>query len=301
MKTKGLFFGLFLLTFVLGIVVIPFAKKNFGNRHTITPKESSKLNVYEPDKSFEPPTEKKEIVISYETAKNFGGAEMLEEDFYEKEIKYKFELLQTGQFHGDEITAKSGENRLGLFKQNDGFYLSSTKIDVKRVHDEIVDENKNQKTGKKVSVNSKIEPLFLIENASKLKVGKVKTLFGIANPNDLDENNPSKEFKVESPYDFTFNGENYSLKVQKVFNDKAEIVYALILETNETKQILHVSNEDYLGHLYWVGDLDEDGKPDFFISPWIKENISDVGLYLSSEAEKNNLVKKIATMVTVGC
>jgi hypothetical protein len=75
----------------------------------------------------------------------------------------------------------------------------------------------------------------------------------------------------------------------------------LILEADETKQILNVSNEDDLGSLYWVGDLDQDNKLDFFITPYMKENISESSLFLSSEAEENNLVEKIATMVTSGC
>jgi hypothetical protein len=80
-----------------------------------------------------------------------------------------------------------------------------------------------------------------------------------------------------------------------------EIVFALVLESEQTKQILHVSGEDYLGILFWVGDLDRDNKPDFFLGAWIKENITESSLFLSSEAEKNNLVKKVALMTTVGC
>lgn len=78
-------------------------------------------------------------------------------------------------------------------------------------------------------------------------------------------------------------------------------MFVLILEFERAKQILHVSIEDYLGTLFRVGDLDRDSKPDFYLSPWIKENISESSLFLSSEAENNNLVKKVALMVTVGC
>jgi hypothetical protein len=56
-----------------------------------------------------------------------------------------------------------------------------------------------------------------------------------------------------------------------------------------------------LGTLFWVGDLDSDNKPDFYLSPWIKENVTESSLFLSSESEKNNLVGKVALMVTVGC
>lgn len=298
MKTKVLLIGLFLLTFVTGIYLIPKTQKEITTKN-VQPKIAAP-KISEQTVSTAANNENVDV-ISYETAKNFGGAEMLDENYWEQEIKYRYDLLYAGQFHGDEITAKSGEKWLGLFKQNDQFYLSTTEINVERVHDIIVDEKKNQKTGKKVSVNNKNEPLFLINNAAKLKIGKVKTHFGVANLNEVDENNRSKNFNTESPYNFEFNNENYLIKVEKVFNDKGAIVYALILEMNQTKQILNVSQEDYLGSLNWIGDLDNDGKPDFFISPWIKENVSDESLYISSEAEKNNLVKKIATIVVVGC
>lgn len=299
MKNKSISIGLFALTFITGSFLIFSPEENSISNETKTPIVSSI--------PIEPETTKAETkqanIISYETAKRFGGAEMLEENFYEREIKYKFELLQTGVFHGDEVTAKSGEKWLGLFGNKNDFHLAATKINVSRVHDEIVDgDDEKTKTGKKVSVSNQIKPLFLLKNASKLKEGKVKTIFKGLTSDEISETEEySTDLKTEFVYDYKMGGENYSLRVERIFNKNVEIVYALILESGATKQILHVSSEDYLGTLYWVGDLDDDDKPDFYLAPWIKENVSEVSLFLSSEADKKNLVKKVAMLGTVGC
>ncbi len=296
MKIKKTFIGIFLLTFVVGSALV------------LSPKNDSVPNETNIQTTPEIPVQiqteaKKSDIISYEAAKKFGGAEMLDNDYWEKEIKYKFELLETGEFHGDEVTAKSGEKWLGLFGKNNDFHLASTNISVNRVHDEIVDDdNKKKKTGKKVSVKNRSEPLFLIKNANKLSGGNVETLFKGVTFRETDETEGySTQLKSEFVYNYQIGGENYALRVEKVFNKKLEIAYALILELGMTKQILHVSADDYLGTLFWVGDLDRDNKPDFYLAPWIKENVSESSLFLSSEAEKNNLVKKVASMVTVGC
>lgn len=130
----------------------------------------------------------------------------------------------------------------------------------------------------------------------------MKTLFKGATFSDSDETEgDSTALKTEVAYNYEIGGKNYTLRVERVFNRKLVIVYALILESGATKQILNVSAEDYLGTLFWVGDLDGDNKPDFYLSPWIQENNSEESLFLSSEANKNSLVKKVPSFRTSGC
>ncbi len=301
MRIRKVFIGIFLLTFVIGSALVFSSKKDVvSNERNIQTIEELPIQI----KTEETQSEiRKSAIISYEVAKTFGGSELLDENYWEKEFKYKFELLETGEFHGDEVTAKSGQKWLGFFSKGDDFYLDSTNIDVSRVQDEIVDgNNKQKKTGRKVSVKNRTEPLFLIKNALKLNEGKVETLFKGLTLKETDETKGySAELKSEFVYNYQIGGENYALRVEKVFNKKLEIVYALILESETNKQILHVSSDDYLGILFWVGDLDHDNKPDFYLAPWIQENNSEVSLFLSSEADKKNLVKKVASMRTSGC
>src|SRR5687768_2731605 len=134
MKIKKKFIGIFLLTFVIGSALVLSPKNDsFPNETNIQP--TSEIPVQTQTE------ENKTEIIPYETAKNLAGAEILNDDYWEKEIKYKFELMETGEFHGDEVTAESGEKWVGLFGKNNDFHLASTNINVRLVHDEIVDGN----------------------------------------------------------------------------------------------------------------------------------------------------------------
>lgn len=162
MKTKKIFvsFLLFLLTFIIGSILV-WSPKNKIVTHDTTVPQKAEIPVQVET------LEKKSDIISYETAKQFGGAEMLDEDYWERETKYEFDLLEVGEFHGDEVTAKSSEKWLGFFGKNADFSLSLTSIEVSRVHDEIVDgKNSKKKTGKKVSFKDKKHPLFLLKDAA---------------------------------------------------------------------------------------------------------------------------------------
>jgi hypothetical protein len=86
-------------------------------------------------------------------------------------------LLETGVFHGDEVTPKSGERWLGLHVTADTSTLLSYVVRVKPVHDEIVDEKEDQKTGKEVSVDLPVEPMFLLKGLPVLSGGPVETVF----------------------------------------------------------------------------------------------------------------------------
>jgi hypothetical protein len=100
------------------------------------------------------------------------------------------------------------------------------------------------------------------------------------------------------------NGNEYKLQVVEAKNEKDEKILALILESEATKQILHTLNADYnsdLGNLYWVGDLDRDGKPDFYMDLYVHYNAGNKVLFLSSQAERGKLVKKVAYFWTTGC
>lgn len=299
MKTAKTFISIFWLTFLIGYASVSLTKKSVPIRSN---SEVSKEIFVLSDK----PLSQEEIIL-YSSAKNFGGSELLDEDYYEENPKYEFKMLETGEFHGDEVNAKSGETWLGFFAENGNLFLRKTKIGVRRVHDAIVDDdNPKRKTGIKVSVKSKTAPMFLLKNADFLKEGGVKTLFKGVTSHEAGEASEIKRYPTDIRKGFVQNyqigGKSYTLRVVKVFSKQANINFALILEKEKTKQILHVSREDdYLGTIYWVGDIDRDNKPDFFLSPWIQENVSESSLFLSSKADKKNLVKKVSSLRTTGC
>jgi hypothetical protein len=219
MKIKKIFICIFLLTFFIGLISI------FLLRNSLVSTESeSKIiekvpaEIPEPINISQNPLEKSDAIF-YETAKKYGGAELLDyENYWAEEKKYKFEMLRTGEFHGDEVNAKSGETWLGFFNENDEFVLRDEKIKIRRVRDFMDDENSKEKTGKSVSVKSRTEPWFLLKNAGKLGKGKIETLFRGVTLDDAETDNPTTEMKTGFVQTYQIGGKNYTLRVERVFD-----------------------------------------------------------------------------------
>lgn len=246
--------------------------------------------------------------------------ESLEEmdDDIEVPDRFTIRLLETGpNFHADQIVAKNGEKWLSLFNERGIYSLRTAALRIKRVPDEVVhgpsSDRKGRLTGKSVAVNKGVNPLFLLKNAHRLREGSVTTLFeGMredwenesVKPTYLDKNF-RQSYKLASKF--------YELKVIKAKNKRGDPILALMLESDGVKQLLHTfwtrTEGEYgeklwlgsVGTLYWVGDLDRDKKPDFYLSLYAHETIYTAFLLLSSEAEKGKLVKKVAVFETSGC
>jgi hypothetical protein len=205
-------------------------------------------------------------------------------------------LITTGEFHGNEITAKSGERWLGLFPTSGGFALLPATLKVEKVLDPIVDQNPKIMTGKKVSVSHARKPIFLLKRADFLRGNNVRTIFA------GKENNLVNAESV----DLRLGGKSYKLKV--VSNDPSPVEYVvanskLILSAGAKSQVIFsVEVPDDAGwSLLWAGDLDGDGKLDLYMDLHNKYNSSQRRLFLSSQASHGNLVKEVAEFSAVGC
>lgn len=211
-------------------------------------------------------------------------------------------LLETGEFHGEEVTARTGERWLGLHITNDHSTLIRYRLTVEKVHDPIGD-SAGEMTGKKVTVDLPLEPLFLVKGARMLSSGPVNTIFKAA---------PDFEKSLEKipPLTLKLAGVSYTLKVVGSKDDvKCRLQEFprnanLILSSGETEQVLYsldnCGNDPYW-HLLWAGDLDRDGKLDLYVSVNQHYNVSEKRLFLSSQAGEGQLVKEIAEFVTSGC
>ena len=220
------------------------------------------------------------------------------------EKQHEIEMLLTGTFHADEITAKSGEMWFGLFRKNGKSVFVKTKIKVASVRDEIVDEA-GEKTGKEVGVNYGSEPIFLLKDPKNLSKGAVETLF-YSDSTDETQQYSEQVLHNGSKKIFELKGQAFALKVvNEKSSDENDLTDAkLVLVSGDTEQILYQPTEDgfkaeFLSVL-WIGDLDRDGKPDLFLDI-SRENQSGYTLFLSSHAEKGKLVKEVAAFGTVGC
>ncbi len=306
MKIQKILLGVFMLSFLTGLFFVISTNNifKFDNgdkliKQSILVSNKSGKEIPKKVKPIE-----NEFIIPYDEAKNYGGSELLDKGYFlDLDRKYKYKLLEIGEYHGDQINAKSGEKWLGIFAAHTGIFVKKTKIKVTRVHDVIVDDNPVQKTGKKVSVLGESLPFLLINGVKDFDEGEVKTYFkGLTGNETPGLEEYSTDIRKDFSQKYNVNGEIYTLHTAKVFDKQGAERFVLLFESSKKKQIIHISREeDYLGELFWVGDLDRDGKPDIFLSPWIQENTSLNILLLSSEAEGNKLIKVAAILATSGC
>lgn len=300
MKTTKLFAILFLITFLIGTIsfILFFRINRLVKNEKLTDGETlTEIKIESTTK-----TEKKEL------AKVETQSEVLEEnnDWMERnESKFKIKLLETGEgYHGDQVKAKSGEIWLNLFEENGNFFLENSILKIRRVHDPIIDGDETQKTGKSVLSNTKTNSVFLLKNAEKLKRGKISTIFHY---DDDAENITGEDSSIRNGYikDFKIEKTVYTLEAKRGINKKNEPISALILESDGISQTIHsrktLEEDDYLGVLYWAGDLDRDGKPDFYFSLYFQDNVEYKNLFISSEAKKGKLVEKVAVFTITGC
>ena len=224
-------------------------------------------------------------------------------DEEEYDAKFDIKMMESGQFHGEEIKAQSGEIWLGLFNRGGEFFLELTAVEIEAVFDSIVDEEKGEKTGKKVSVAGDAQPLFLLKNAEILKKGKVKTLSYLDDKNEdayregVINNQKSRTFKL--------NNKIYKLfvKTEKEKNEHLDETSKLVLSDGTQEQIIYAQEycDDCSWEFHWAGDLDGDGKLDLYLDLANHYNVGQKRLFLSSKAGKGELVKEAASFRTVGC
>jgi len=295
MKITKTFVSVFLVTFLIGYVFVPATKKEV----TISFETATKLLETLPS-----PIETKSEI------------EILEEnnDWEDRdESKFKIKLLETGEdFNDDDVVAKNGETWLGLFKEKENYFLRPTRIKISRIRVKTDDgENRKVKTRKSIKVSDQIKPLFLLKNfnASKEK-SHITTLFQGMTWSDILEHKEHPNFnsyemltKLNKSFvgNYKIGVNEYTLRVIKAKNKNNAEILALILEGEGKRQIIHTvqTKESFdVGSLYWVGDLDSDGKPDFYLDLYYSDYILEQTLFLSSKAENGKLIKAVASFVT---
>lgn len=225
--------------------------------------------------------------------------------FEEHDPKFRIKLLELGEgFHGDQVDAKSGEAWAGLFREQGRYFLRATKIKITPATDVVVDdENGKIKTGKTVSTGSGLPAVFLLKNAD-LPNGDVPTLF-YSDPyaEDLDD---ASSLRNGTTKEFDFRGTHYQLSVVNRLsaNEFLGAGSKLILTSDGKEQVLRYLNDDCNDcswNLNWVGDLDSDGKLDFYFQLNGHYNSIDQRLFLSSRAKPGELVRYVARFWTSGC
>ena len=203
----------------------------------------------------------------------------------------EIQILQVGYFHGDDVSAKSGETWFGLYPIPNGYELIASRIAVEAVFDPMVDDSEDQKTGKKVSVNLSTEPLFLVKGLDTLKNGAIKTL-----------SSGQIILKPGKCLRFTFdNRDDYHLTVFGEREISAGFQnYEIELSKGQLSQVIiaYDSTDGDVPRLLWAGDLDRDGQLDLLVDATNHYAVSAPTLFLSSMAEDDHLLEKVAQLTT---
>jgi len=210
------------------------------------------------------------------------------------------DVFETGNLYREsEVVAKSGETWLGLFGTNEKSSLISAKVQVKKLRTVSYPGDEND-------VRLKFDrpgiPILAVRNIKNLKPGTVTTLYHRPSREEIDRRNlPIGEMKIGYSSDFYLKGSLYTLRVSTGLRNNGDKAVVLVLEHDKQSQVIFYNYGDIIGDLFWVGDLDNDGKLDLYFDESNEKGYFGVGLYLSSQADPGKLVKQIASFGRAGC
>jgi hypothetical protein len=202
---------------------------------------------------------------------------------YAKALRVK--LLQTGEFHDDEVPYRSGEKWLGLFRVGNSYKLIETTLRIKRSHG-------TELFGTEVSTS-------LLRGAKNLAPGEIATVFD----SRFDETSTNLISSV--PRGFGLRGTFWWLRADGFDIDETPSGTSLVLEREGVgSQVLRYQDQgcdDCAWTVEWVGDLNRDGRLDFLIDLSSHYNSYKPTLFLSTESDSEKMVRVFAGYHGVGC
>ena len=213
-------------------------------------------------------------------------------------VNSNIKILYTGEYKKGELDVKIlNREWWGLFEQNNISYIRKVKLRLDKLVPDIqydweyrvsVDDNKN---------------CIILFTGLDLTEREI---------NYFTDNNiirSNEEFTFEfGPYHTFLNSEP---KTTKSIGEILRRDYSIQLNYKSNKKLTSQKlflfpcyGEELLISLIWAGDLDNDGKTDFIIqipTPPYNEMGDSSGLFLSSMADSEELVKLVAFFISTGC
>ena len=206
-------------------------------------------------------------------------------------------LTESEVSHQDEVDVKyANYDWVGLFKSDSGYFVKQTKVFIRKVPDEMMDDD-----GWEVKPSVKDSSILLISGLDYLQPAPVT-------PARLS----STEIMPGKPQQFTYGNINYTLyatgKIAPVEDDPENVVdYQLYLKAtvngiNYNQKLVSVPSFDgTMVNIRFAGDIDGDGRPDFILDTTNHYNSERPTLYLSKPAKNGNLLKVVGLHTYVGC
>jgi hypothetical protein len=205
-----------------------------------------------------------------------------------------FELLETGAFHGQDVRLRQPASWVGIYCKDDICTARPTTVHSTRVPDPLGEDEPNKPTGTLIQVSTQGQPLFLVRGISS-SPRPIATVFA-----------GELSLQAGDKPDIAFSGTNYTLRVdgEKTAKNTLPQGSRLLLSSRSAIQELFSvpdhGNDPYVTVL-WIGDLDGDGKPDFYLNSSSHYNVSHKVLWLSTLAKPGQPVGQAAVFETAGC
>lgn len=221
--------------------------------------------------------------------------------YYPSELDFAAKLITTGNFHSDEIWERvTDEKWMGLFKSRSGYYIKDTKISAKKVHDAIADLDEADMTGWEINVTDKDSLLVLVSGLElpRQKVTDIRLDKYVVMPGEM------VKFKYKAvEYTLSATGDKITLERDEVIIKNYRLYLSSTKNDVLVRQLLaawpHI--DDQMITILFVGDIDNDGTPDFLIDTSGHYNATIPTLYLSKSAGTNAIVKPVASHTRTGC
>jgi len=218
------------------------------------------------------------------------------EEIVEEEIEFKndFDILLPRSYRNWEGKNEANaitKNWIDLYEKNGKYYLSKADFKLESGYDECIGDSTK-------IIESKNKTMVFMD-LKDLKLGEIKSL-------KIAKNKIWPKEKIT----FTFNNVDYFLRAEgkvlsseKVHTDDGletfQVVenYKLYISTKDIPEKLLLKEDsfnDTFVELLFAGDIDNDGKLDFIFGANRNYEEERVILFLSSKAEKENVVKKVS-------
>lgn len=217
---------------------------------------------------------------------------------------YSTKVMGVGTFHHDEVLENASKLKwFGLFQGEKGCYLAKAKIRTKNVHDPIVDEDEDEKTGWEVSVTNKDSCLILIESLPFLANRKIPAM-------ELAKNYIYPGDTIVFRYlenEYTLFATGGKKKVQddpewfEVWNYKLYLTATIKGQQQRSLLVAQPNFADHMINLLFAGDIDGDSVLDLIIDTSNHYNGESPTIYLSRPAENGEVVKPVGGYSWVGC